>query len=66
MDSLEVWRDAFDMWVKTHCWLCLSGALKARFPTTVQIPDFLATELVQFMEISASKLPSGDMRGFSQ
>ncbi|CAK9028484.1 ESX-1 secretion system protein EccA1 (ESX conserved component A1) (Type VII secretion system protein EccA1) (T7SS protein EccA1) [Durusdinium trenchii] len=37
----------------------MEPALEARFPTTVQIPDFLATELVQFMEISASKLPSG-------
>ena len=41
-----------------HC-LSPSTFFKARFPTTVQIPDFLATELVQFMEISASKLPSG-------
>lgn len=37
----------------------MEPALEARFPTTVQIPDFLATELVQFMEISASRLPSG-------
>ena len=48
-----------------------SGSLvvQARFPTTVQIPDFLATELVQFMEISASRLPSGRetqcLRGFA-
>ena len=37
----------------------MEPALEARFPTTVQIPDFSAIELVQFMELSASRLPSG-------
>eukprot|EP00913_Durusdinium_trenchii_P030524 g28593.t1 len=32
---------------------------QARFSTRVRIPDFLSSELVQFMEMSALKLPAG-------